>query len=97
MAGYTPFADFLAPDNTSDVLVLCPPADSTPLPGCQPQGDKKVPTVASWADFLRALKAGKINANVHSLIMPAGLIRGNLVPVAGGSPGPAAQRVAVAG
>lgn len=53
-------------------------ADITPLPGREPQGDFEVPAVYNWSDFLEALRAGKIYFNVHSLQMPAGLIRGNL-------------------
>lgn len=53
-------------------------ADITPLLGREPQGDKEVPSVTNWSEFLRALKDGKIYVNVHSKVMPAGLIRGNL-------------------
>eukprot|EP00878_Enallax_costatus_P026851 GHUV01028855.1.p1 GENE.GHUV01028855.1~~GHUV01028855.1.p1 ORF type:complete len:219 (+),score=45.27 GHUV01028855.1:2-658(+) len=67
-------------------------ADITPLPGKEPQGDKEVPKVANWSDFLKALKAGDIYVNVHSLKMPAGLIRANLAPQKGAPVGPAAQR-----
>lgn len=63
------------------MLTVLLAADITPLPG----RDQETPGVASWADFLAVLRAGKIYANVHSLQMPAGLIRGNLVPVNGGA------------
>eukprot|EP00879_Flechtneria_rotunda_P000120 GHRR01000180.1.p1 GENE.GHRR01000180.1~~GHRR01000180.1.p1 ORF type:complete len:425 (+),score=148.19 GHRR01000180.1:224-1498(+) len=53
-------------------------SDIIPLVGRQPLGDPEVPTITSWDQFLSALKDGKIYVNVHSLQMPAGLIRGNL-------------------
>lgn len=52
------------------------PSDIIPLPG-RPK-DSEVPAVTNWEQFLAALQAGKLYVNVHSDIMPAGLIRGNL-------------------
>jgi hypothetical protein len=90
---YVKPADPFAPPNL--LPQLCPPvdiigcsytamgsftdADITPLLGREPQGDLEAPSVTSWSEFLEVLKDGKIYANVHNKLLPAGLMRGNLV------------------
>jgi hypothetical protein len=89
---YVKPADPFAPPNL--LPQLCPPvnitgcsytakgsftdADITPLAGRAPEGDMEVPTVETFADFVKALKDGKIYINIHSKLAPGNLIRGNL-------------------
>lgn len=69
-------------------------ADIVPLPG-RPN-DPEVPAVKCWEDFLSALKAGNIYANIHSVSYPAGVIRGNLMPAGDSSQlGPDTQQGSV--
>lgn len=66
-------------------ICVPPAADIIALPG--KPNDAQVPAVTNFQDFLNALKAGNIYANVHSAISPTGLIRGNLAATGGTAQG----------